>query len=151
VTISISTARFAFNFGAYVNQNLDSISVFSKAYVVEKAMQRVIELKPSFYRGGAHLFLIVYYGARSPMMGGNPDKAKRHYELLKSLTHGELLIADLFYARYYLYQKQDPDRFKSMLNHVITAEAGNADFALFNAVAVKKAKFYLNHLDFFFD
>ena len=63
---------YAFNLGGYVNQNLNSVKAISKAYLAEKAMLRCDRIESRLFYGSAHLFLMAYYGSRSPMMGGIP-------------------------------------------------------------------------------
>ena len=70
-------------------------------------MIRVLEIDPSYYHGGAHLFLMIYYASRPPMMGGRPEAAMSHYRSLKALQGEDFPMADLFYARHYLLRAQD--------------------------------------------
>ncbi len=134
---------YAFNLGAHVNQNRDDMQAIAKAYLAEKAMQRVIELDEAYYNGGAHLFLMVYYASRSPMMGGNPEKARAHYDRLKTLAGVDFLIADVYYARYYLYRTQNRQAYEETLNRVLKDPPTEDIYPLLNAVAVKRAETYL--------
>ena len=74
---------------------------------VEVMMQRVLELDETFYFGSAHLFYAVYYGDRSPAIGGDPEKAKKHIDYVDKLNEGKFLMAKLYLALYYAYPKQD--------------------------------------------
>jgi hypothetical protein len=142
---------YAFNLGAYVNRNLDDMQAIAKAYLAEKAMRRVIELDEAYYNGGAHLFLMVYYASRSPMMGGKPEKAKAHYDRLKALAGVNFLIADAYYARYYLHRVQNRQEYEAVLNRVIKGLQSEDPYPLLNAVAVKRAAIYLTATDRLFD
>lgn len=141
---------YAFNLGAYVNQNIDSIKVIAKAHIAEKAMLRVLELDQNYSLGGAHLFLLAYYGSRTQLMGGDPDRALAHYQNLKSLNGNKYFLADLYYARFYLQQKQERREFIRVLKDLIENRKSCAQYAFFNKVAVKRAKLYLNAVDQFF-
>ena len=142
---------YAFNLSAYVNHNRESVRVIASAHLIEKSMKRVLALDPNYYFGSAHLVLLAYYASRSPMMGGNIDLAARHYHSLKELHGNRFLLADLFYARYYLYQKQDRRQFIQVLTHIIEHGEDDKQFRLFNKVAEVRARTYLNAVDQFFD
>lgn len=142
---------YGFNTGAYVNLNRDSIKAISKAHLAEKAMKRVLELDPAYYHGGAHLFLLAYYASRSPMMGGNPEVALSHYKKLKDLTGDSFLLADLYYARFYLYQKQERKKFKEVMTGIVQYSKTRKTYLLYNKVAADRAKVYLEVMDQLFD
>ncbi len=141
---------YGFNLGGYVNLNMDSVKALSMAFLAEKAMQRVIELDPGYYHGGAHLFLMAYYGGRSPMMGGNPDASLAHYQEVKALTGEGFLLAELYHARYYLYQRQDKKKFIQVLSRLAERKSREEPLALLNRVAANRASTYLKALDHFF-
>jgi TRAP transporter T-component len=142
---------YAFNLGGHVNLNLNSVRVLAQAHLAEKAAKRVIELAPDYFNGGAHLFLMVYHGSRSPMMGGNPNAARDHYRQLKSTAGEDFLMADLLYARTRLYQARDRKGFETMLESVVNAPSTQNRYPLYNAVARKRARLYLEFTDTFFE
>ena len=142
---------YAFNLGAYANQNRDSIQAVAKAHLAQTAIKRVIELDAAYYNGGAHLFLMIYYASRPPMMGGNPEKALHHYKRLKAQTGKAYLLADVYHARYYLYRIQDRQQYEDLLLQVIRHPAGHSTYGFFNAVALKRAALYLTAADRLFE
>ncbi len=142
---------YGFNLGAWVNRNLDSVRAVSRAHVARKVMERVLELDPAYHHGGAHLFLLAYFGSRPPMMGGNQDKALDHYHQLKQIAGDEYLLADLFYARFCLQQQQDREGFIDRMQRVIDHPATNSDIALYNAIAGRRAAIYLSAVDLLFE
>jgi hypothetical protein len=141
---------YGFNTGAFVNLNRDSVKAVSKAHLAEKAMRRVIELEPGYDRGGAHFFLLSYYASRPPMLGGNPKVALAHYHHLKKIAGDGYLLADLYYARYYLYQKQDREKYRAILTKIIGYPDTPSDFRLYNRIAAVRAKRYLDAIDYMF-
>jgi hypothetical protein len=141
---------YGFNLGEYVNLNMDSVKALSMAFLAEKAMLRVVELDPGYYHGSAHLFLMAYYGGRSPMMGGNPEAALVHYKKLKALAGEGFSLADLYYARYYLYQGQEKEKFIQILTKLAERKPQEGPLALLNRVAANRASVYLKALDYFF-
>ena len=82
-----------------ITTSMTSVS-FSRAHVARQVMERVIELDHAYHHGGAHLFLMAFYGSRSPMMGGDQKRADYHYQQLKKIAGDDYLLADLIYARF---------------------------------------------------
>jgi hypothetical protein len=142
---------YGFSLGAWVNRNLDSVRAVSQAHVARKVMERVLELDPAYNHGGAHLFLLVYFGSRPPMMGGSQDKALVHYQQLKMITGDHFLLPDLFYGRFCLYQQQDREGFIDMMQRIIDHPASENEVSLYNAIAGRRAVAYLAAVDTLFE
>lgn len=142
---------YGFNLGAWVNRNLDSIRAISRAHVARKVMERVVQLDSAYNHGGAHLFLLAYFGSRPPMMGGSQDKAREHYRRLKKIVGDEFLLADLFYGRYCLQQQQDRDAFVDLMRQIINQPPVTHDASLYNAIAGHRAAIYLSAVDILFE
>ena len=138
---------FGFNLSGYVNLNRDSIRAVSRAHLVQKAMQRVLELEPSYFHHSAHLILMAYYASRSPMMGGNLEAARKHHQALGKASNQNFLLNDVLFARYYLYQKQDRPAFIETLSGMADRARKIEEYRLFNAIAVKRARLYLEAVD----
>ena len=119
---------------------------------VELMMQRVLELDETFYFGGAHLFYAVYYGDRSPSIGGDPEKAKEHIDYVDKLNDGKFLMAKLYLALYYAYPKQDLQLYKQALQEVIDApqDIYPGEEAA-TSLAKSRAKRWLTQTDMLFD
>jgi tetratricopeptide (TPR) repeat protein len=142
---------YGFNLGAWVNGNLDSIRAVSRAHVARKVMERVIELDPAYNHGGAHLFLLAYFGSRPPMMGGSQEKALDHYHRLKQIAGDDYLLGDLFFGRFCLQQRQEREGFVDLMQRIIDHPAGNKDIALYNAIAGRRAGIYISAVDALFE
>ncbi|WP_319525299.1 TRAP transporter TatT component family protein [uncultured Desulfosarcina sp.] len=142
---------YGFNLGVWVNRNLDSIRAVSRAHVARKVMERVLELEPEYNYGGAHLFLLAYFGSRPPMMGGSQDKAGDHYRQLRKIAGEDYLLADLFYGRFCLHQQQDREGFIEIMQRIADHPVKDGDRALYNAIAAQRAGIYLAAVDRLFD
>ena len=119
---------------------------------VEAVMRRVIAVSPDYYHGTAHLVLMLSQASRPRMMGGNLEQAIGHYHQVKSIAGDRFLLADLFYARYCLPQKQDRSEFEQVLSQIANTDIRDSDpFALLNQVAVRRAQIYLNTIDYLFE
>jgi len=142
---------FGFNLGNYVNQSRSSIRALSKANLAKLTMQHVVKLDPSYFHGGAHLFLMNYYSSRPGTMGGNLQSADEHRKALDSLTGDIFLLTDLFYARYFLPQRQAREEFERTLDRVIREAPTSDSYPLLNAVAARRAAIYLDAVDRLFE
>ena len=142
---------YGFNLGAWVNRNLDSVTAVSRAHVARKVMERVIELDPAYNHGGAHLFLMVYFGSRPPMMGGSQEKALTHYQEVKTIAGDNYLLPDLFYGRFCLYQQQEREGFVELMQRIAGHPASANGVSLYNAIARRRAAAYLAAVDTLFE
>jgi hypothetical protein len=136
--------------GAWVNHHLDDIQAIAQAHVAERVMRRVIELAPGYYHGFAHLFLIAYYGARPPMLGGNPRAARQHYETYRQIPGVSAMLGEVYYGRYCLPLKGDRDAFLAHLQPIAATPVG-VNSGLFDALAIRRAQLYLSAADRFFE
>ena len=142
---------YGFNLGAHVNLNKNSVRALARAHLAVKAMHRVIELDPAYYHGGAHLFLMVWYGSRSPLIGGSQEKAKLHYKKVSAISGERLSLADLYYARFCLYRAGERSAFLKTLEQVVDRRDKVPELRMLNTVAAVRADAYLQAVDEFFD
>jgi len=121
--------------------NLDDLQAFVAISKIEATLQRALELDESYHYAGPHLLLGAFYGGRSKMLGGNPDKARGHFDKCLELTQHKFLMAKVIYAKTYAVQMQDLTLFKKLLNAVLDAPADTLpEQQLANAVAKQKAQ-----------
>ncbi len=107
---------------------------------VEALMRRVLELDETYYFGGAHIFFGVWYGGRSPFLGGNFALAEQHFARARTLSQGKILAVDVLAAQYLAVQQHDRHAFHEKLLNVINTPLSNyPEMALANAIAQKKA------------
>lgn len=137
---------WAFNLGARINLERASVALLAKTHMVETAMRTVATLDSAYQHGGAHLFLLAYYGARPPMMGGNPQAAKDHYTALMRIAGEDYRLGEVYYGRYVLQPAQDRSGFTAVMNRVATAPAADR-YRLYNAIAAVRARIYLRAVD----
>lgn len=128
--------------------NLDDLQAFVAISKVEAVLQRALELDESYHYAGPHLLLGAFYGGRSKLLGGSPDKARGHFEKCLELTQHKFLMANMIYAKTYAVQMQDRELFKKLLNAVLEAPADILPGQqLANAVAKRKARKLLESTD----
>ncbi len=144
---------YGFSLATYINQNMDSMGALAEGPKMEKLMNRIVQLDETYNFGTAHLFLMLYYGSRPPMMGGNFAKAEEHYKAIQKIAGPQFLLADVFRARYVLVQQQDKEGFEKSLKAAIAAKAESSQdsrYALYNSLAKSRAKLYLNSVEEYF-
>ena len=141
----------AYNWGNWINLNLQSPEAIAIAPKVERMMNRVMELDETYFFAGPHLFFGAYYGARPPMLGGNKAKSKTHFEAALKLKDRKFLMTQVLYAQYYAIQTQDEHLFQKLLNEVMQApEDIYPEQNLITQLAKKKAKRLLENKKAFF-
>jgi hypothetical protein len=137
---------WASNLGARINLERASVSLLAKAHLVETAMRTVVALDPAYQNGGAHLFLLAYYGSRPPMMGGDPQAALDHYHALVRVAGDDFHLGAVYYGRYVLQPAQDRSGFTAVMDRVVKAPASDR-YRLYNAIAAVRARIYLRAVD----
>ncbi|MDH3527497.1 MAG: TRAP transporter TatT component family protein [Gammaproteobacteria bacterium] len=137
--------------GNWVNLNRDNPAGIAELSSTAILMRRVLELDETFYHGGAHLFFGVYYGGRSPMFGGNFERAEQHFRRAHEINREQLLLVDLLYAEYLARQRLDRDAFHQHLTRILESPVNlNPDLALVNAIARQRAGILIKSEDDWF-
>lgn len=126
--------------GGWLMLSLDNPLAFVAISKVESLMKRVLALDASYHYAGPHVFLGAFYGGRSKMLGGDPEKSRYHFEKSLALTGNRFLLSRVLYAKTYAVQVQDKKLFAEQLNTVIKS-SGNIlpEQRLANEVAKLKA------------
>ncbi len=119
---------------------------------LEALMRRILELDDSFYHGSPHLLMAVFLAAKPAVMGGDPARAKQHFERAFSLGGGRLLISRVYYAQYYLRAVGDRDLFRATLEEVLNTPADQVpELTLANTIAREKARRLLDNMEVYFE
>ncbi len=136
----------AFAWGGWINLSKDSPTAIVDLGKVERMMARAAEINNTFFYGGPHLFYGVYYGSRPPMLGGNMEKSKEHFEKAVKVTHDRFLFAKVLYAQFYCVQSQELALFRQLLGEVMAADPNILpEQRLANILAQERAQTLLGH------
>jgi len=128
--------------------NLDNLQALVAISKVEAILQRALVLDESYHYAGPHLLLGAFYGGRSKLLGGNPDKARSHFDKSLELTQRKFLMTQVLYAKTYAVQLQDQGLFKTLLTEVMNTPTDILpEQQLANAVAKLKARQLLESAD----
>lgn len=131
----------AFAWGSWINISKDNPRALFDLGKVKAMMQRVLDLDESFFFGAAHLFFGAINGALPKMLGGNPDKAKEHFERCLQLTDRKFMLGYVYLARYYAQPILEEDLFDEYLKTVLEAPVDILPgYELITAIARRKAE-----------
>jgi hypothetical protein len=137
--------------GNWIGLNLSSMAAMAELPRVELMMRKVLELDETFYYGGPHLFMGIWYASRPKIAGGNLDLAREHFQKAITLGQGKFLMTHVYYAQYYARRAFDEELFRSELQKVLDTPADiSPELTLLNTVAHQRAKDMLDHLKDFF-
>ena len=141
-----------FNWGSLINLSKDDITAVADLALVEAIMARIVQVYPGFFYGGPHMFYGVYYASRPPMLGGNPEEARKHFEEASKLTNDRNLMVFALEAQFLAVQIRDKGLFDEMIAKV---NAGSVDALpeqrLANALAKERVKYLQANASHYFD
>lgn len=129
----------------------DDASVLNDLPKIEAMIDRAMALDDTYYYGGIHAILGVWYISRPEMFGGQPDQAEFQFKEAFEISESRYLLWQYLYARYYAFALKDRALFVSTLEKIIVAPDDLFPAETFANKAVKvKAKNLLEHVDDFF-
>ena len=131
-----------FAWAGWINLSIDDPRAMIELTKVQILMERVLEIDDSYFHGSTHLFFGSIWGIKPPMLGGDLEKAKEHFERNLEITGGKFLLTYVYYALYYAAKVLDEDLFNSFIDKI---EETRADilpgYQLLNVIAKKKVKY----------
>ncbi|MDH3886893.1 MAG: TRAP transporter TatT component family protein [Gammaproteobacteria bacterium] len=131
--------------GKWIDLSRDDLALVASLANVAILMERVLELDNEFYFGGAHLFFGVYYGGRSPMLGGDFTRAEAEFRRAAEINDNKLLIVNLLQAEFLDRQRLDQQAFHQRLTAILAAPDDlYPEMALINGIARQKAALLLD-------
>jgi hypothetical protein len=132
----------------WANLSLDQPAAVADLAVIQLLLERADELDASFMYGVPPLLLGAFHAARPPILGGDPELARRYFARAAEVGAGKLLLAPVFEARYYARSVLDEELFVHRLNAALAEPLDIApDIRLLNAVAQRKARDLLARQD----
>lgn len=138
----------AYGWLSAINLSQDDPDMVGSLPIVEAMMKRALELDADYMGGMPNVVMGVYYASRPPMFGGDPDKAREHFEAALRRHGKSNLLVPFMYGRFYAAQTQDRALFNKMMARVLEAEpAEHPDMRLNNEIARERARFWTRHVD----
>lgn len=115
---------------------------------IEQLMTRVATLDDTYFQGGAHLFLGIYYGSRPELYGGKAKLAKEHFERALAISNRTFLPVQVAYARYYAKTQFDRELYQKLLEEVLAFDPATVpELTLSNLIAQRQARRLLETID----
>ena len=138
----------AYGWGGAINWSRDQPEMLADIPRVVAMMHRALELDEGYFHAGPHLFFGVYYASRSPALGGDPGRAKFHFDRALNLTGGKTLLVRFFIADPYAVQTQDRSIFETQLAMILEAPDDLApEQRLINEIAKDRARLLVGRMD----
>lgn len=130
----------AFAWAGWINVNRDDPQAAFDLSKVKAMMTRVMEIDETFFFGSAHLFWGSTYGSVPRMLGGDPDKAKMHFDRAIEISGGKFVMAYVYSAQFYALMTLDDVLFEEDLQKVLDAPQDiMPGYELMTSIAKKKA------------
>lgn len=108
-----------YNWGQWLNLSKESPAAIMEMPRIEALMNYLLKVDEGYYFGGPHLFFGAYYAGKPKMFGGDPERAKRHFDKAMELSGGKFLMVQCMFAKTYAVQVQDKELFEKLLKEVI--------------------------------
>lgn len=141
----------ASSWGAWISANIESMAALAELPKVIKLMQWIVAQDETFQYGSPHVFLGSYYAALPPMLGGDPEKAAKHFDRAVAISKGQVLMVYVAKAKFYARSTFDRGLYESLLNQVLTSPADAVpELTLQNIAAQRQAQILLDQADDFF-
>lgn len=141
----------ASGWGAWISVHTESMTAMADLPRVILLMEWVLDHDETILFGSPHLFLGIYYAALPPMLGGKPDRSRRHFERAAELCDGKSSMVYVQMARYYARQVYDRELYISLLQQALDVPMDAIpELTLQNAAAHDLARALLRETDDFF-
>ncbi len=129
------------SWNAWINLNLDKPSALAQLGASEACLKRVLEVDEHFFYGASHILMGASLAARPPLLGGNPEKARGHFEQAMQQSQRKFYLAQVYFAKYYAVRVQDKELFGRALAEVLRGDPGELkEVCLINRVMQRRAQ-----------
>jgi tetratricopeptide (TPR) repeat protein len=129
------------SWNAWINLNLDKPSALAQVSAAEACLKRVLELDDHFFYSAPHILMGASLAARPPLFGGNPEKARIHFEQAMQQTDRKFFLAQVYFAKYYAVRVQDRELFTRTLAEVVQGNPREIpEVCLINRVMQRRAQ-----------
>ena len=140
------------NWGMWIQLNLEKPRAAADLARLLPLAERVAALDESAYWGMPRILLGALHAGRPVTLGGNPDRSRAEFERAFELSHRNMLLAQVFFAKFWCVQTFDSEAFTSALREVLDAPPGGLpDAELLNRIAQRKAKALLARAEEIFE
>ena len=125
---------------AWININLDKPAAFAQLAASKACLEKVLDMDDRYFYGFPHILMGTTMAAAPPMLGGNVQGAKSHFEKALAVGNRKFFPAQYYYARYFAPREQDKTLFFELLQEITEGDPeGLRDVCLINTVMKSRA------------
>lgn len=142
--------RFTTVWAGWVQARSDDYGALAELPKLQAALKRVVELTPEIDNGFAHVYLGVLLSQRPASLGGQPERAREHFERAIAITDERNLMAKTLFAEHYARLVYDRALHDRLIGEVLDADPEAGDLTLSNSLAQERARELRTSADAFF-
>lgn len=117
----------------------------------EALLKRILQLDPGFGNGSIHDFFVLYYGSLPDYMGGDPAKAREHFQRSVEVSKKRSTAPFLALATTVSVKQQQVREFRELLNQALEIDPdADPDNRLITVLNQRRARWLLDHVEDFF-
>jgi TRAP transporter T-component len=125
---------------AWINMNLDKPAALAQLGATKACLERLLELDANYLYGFPHILMGTILSATPPMLGGDIQGAKSHFDKALAVGDRKFFLAQYYFARYYTPRTQDKTLFLELLGEVSNGDPqALKNVCLINTVTQKRA------------
>lgn len=129
----------------------DDADLIAQIPVLQRLMERALELEPTFDDGALHTFFIAYEMNRPNAGTDRIQRALAHFRLAVELTNRQQAAPYVVLAESVAVAEQDRARFESLLGEALDIDAYAVErWTLANILMQRRARWLLEHRVYFF-
>jgi tetratricopeptide (TPR) repeat protein len=140
---------FAIAWAGWMETNSGDMTAVADLPKLEYVFDHILKAEPGFQAGRAQLYAGALASLRPKALGGNPEKARGHFEQALRYSDGRDLMVQVEFARRYARQVYDQTLHDRLLNEAIEADPQAPGLTLSNTVAQAEAEDLLAEEYFF--
>jgi hypothetical protein len=134
----------------WLQARADDFGAIAELPRVRAIMEWAAGIDETFDRGSVHLYLGVFDALLPAALGGQPERAREHFERALALSGGGNQMARVVYARQYARAVYDRPLHDRLLGEVLAADPVDGDRTLSNMLARAQAEELLRTADDYF-
>jgi hypothetical protein len=131
----------------WIVNNPGSMRAMSELPKAMALMRRVMQLDPGYPRGGADMFMGIYYAVQPLGAGRDLAKSRVHFEKAFEYAGPDGLLPRVTFAEFYARYAFDRELFEQTLKTVVEHETTDPELRLVNEIARRRARALLERAD----
>ncbi len=135
---------------AYIRAHSGDWNALAELPQMEALLNRYLEISDANVEASVHTYLGILSSLRPPSLGGEPEKAREHFEKAIALTQGRDLSVKVEFARGYARLMYERELHDKLLHEVLAADPRQDGYTLTNVLAQQDALALLASADDYF-